>query len=205
MLEIGGGIGTDLSQFARNGARVTDVDLSAGHLALAQENFALRGLHGRFVHHDAESLPFDDNSFDVVYSNGVLHHTPNTRSVVAEIHRVLKPGGQAIVMMYAENSLHYWRELVWQHGTRERRADAPLDGRDHVARRRDHGQRRAAAGQGLHAPAAARAVRRLRDISIVKRQLMPERAARLAEVDAARYRRAADGLEPDHQGAKPRA
>jgi len=112
VLEIGAGIGTDLSQFARHGARVTDLDLSAGHLALAQENFARRGLQGRFIHHDAESLPFDDNTFDVVYSNGVLHHTPNTRQVVEEIKRVLKPGGKAIVMMYAEHSIHYWRELV---------------------------------------------------------------------------------------------
>ena len=112
VLEIGGGIGTDLSQFARHGARVTDLDLSAGHLALAQENFERRGLQGRFVHHDAESLPFADGSFDVVYSNGVLHHTPNTRHVVGEIRRVLKPGGMAIVMMYAEHSIHYWRELV---------------------------------------------------------------------------------------------
>jgi glycosyltransferase involved in cell wall biosynthesis/ubiquinone/menaquinone biosynthesis C-methylase UbiE len=116
VLEIGGGIGTDSSQFARHGARVTDLDLSAGHLALAQENFARRNLQARFVHHDAESLPFDDNQFDVVYSNGVLHHTPNTARVVQEIRRVLKPGGKAIVMMYAELSLHYWRELVWKLG-----------------------------------------------------------------------------------------
>lgn len=119
VLEIGGGMGTDLSQFAQHGAIVTDCDLSAGHLELAQENFALRGLKGTFVLHDAESLPFDDASFDVVYSNGVLHHTPNTRSVVQEIYRVLKPGGRAIVMMYAENSLHYWRNLVWAIGLKD--------------------------------------------------------------------------------------
>jgi len=121
LLEIGAGIGTDLSQFARNGAIVTDLDLSAGHMAHAKENFALRGLQARFVHHDAERLPFDDNTFDVVYSNGVLHHTPNTRSVVAEIKRVLKPGGKAIIMMYAEDSLHYWLKLVWRMGLDERR------------------------------------------------------------------------------------
>jgi glycosyltransferase involved in cell wall biosynthesis/ubiquinone/menaquinone biosynthesis C-methylase UbiE len=116
LLEVGGGMGTDLAQFAAHGARVTDVDLSGGHLAIAQENFRLRGLAGRFVHHDAERLPFDDDSFDVVYSNGVLHHTPNTRTAVAEIRRVLKPGGRAIVMVYAENSLQYWRNLVWYYG-----------------------------------------------------------------------------------------
>lgn len=116
VLEIGAGIGTDLSQFAANGAIVTDVDLSAGHLALAQENFQLRGLHGQFVHQDAERLPFDDDSFDVVYSNGVIHHTPNTAQVINEIFRVLKPGGKAIVMVYAEHSLHYWKELVGKLG-----------------------------------------------------------------------------------------
>jgi ubiquinone/menaquinone biosynthesis C-methylase UbiE len=119
VLEIGGGIGTDLAQFARNGSRVTDIDLAAGHLQLAQENFQLRGLTGRFIHHDAETLPFDDASFDVVYSNGVLHHTPNTRAVVREIRRVLRPGGRAIIMLYAENSLHYWRKLVWLFGIKQ--------------------------------------------------------------------------------------
>lgn len=116
VLEIGGGMGTDLSQFARHGARVTDLDLSAGHLALARANFSRRGLEGRFVHHDAEALPFDDQTFDLVYSNGVLHHTPNTRRVVGEIRRVLKPGGKAIIMMYAEYSVHYWREMVIKLG-----------------------------------------------------------------------------------------
>jgi glycosyltransferase involved in cell wall biosynthesis/ubiquinone/menaquinone biosynthesis C-methylase UbiE len=121
VLEIGGGMGTDLAQFALNGARVTDLDLSAGHLELAKENFRLRGLEGTFVHHDAETLPFPDNRFDVVYSNGVLHHTPNTRAAVGEIRRVLRPGGQAIVMVYAENSLIYWRNLVWAIGLQEGR------------------------------------------------------------------------------------
>jgi glycosyltransferase involved in cell wall biosynthesis/ubiquinone/menaquinone biosynthesis C-methylase UbiE len=116
VLEVGGGMGTDLAQFAKNGAVVTDVDLSGGHLEIARENFRLRALDGRFVHHDAESLPFENDTFDLVYSNGVIHHTPNTGRMVAEIFRVLKPGGRAIVMVYAENSLQYWRNLVWSAG-----------------------------------------------------------------------------------------
>jgi ubiquinone/menaquinone biosynthesis C-methylase UbiE len=119
ILEIGGGMGTDLAQFALHGARVTDVDLSGGHLTLAKENFHVRGLEGRFIQHDAETLVFPDNTFDVVYSNGVLHHTPNTRRVVSEILRVLKPRGLAIVMVYAETSLHYWRNIMWNIGLRE--------------------------------------------------------------------------------------
>jgi glycosyltransferase involved in cell wall biosynthesis/ubiquinone/menaquinone biosynthesis C-methylase UbiE len=116
VLEIGAGMGTDLCQFALNGAYVTDLDLASGHLELARENFKLRGLSGEFIQHDAEHLPFDNNSFDVVYSNGVIHHTPNTVQVIKEMYRVLKPGGRAIVMVYAENSLHYWIKLVGNLG-----------------------------------------------------------------------------------------
>jgi len=123
VLEIGGGLGIDLAQFARHGSRVTDVDLSAGHLALAEEHFRLRGLTGRFVHHDGEDLPFADASFDLVYTNGVIHHTPNTRTMVEEIRRVLRPGGRVIAMVYAENSLHYWRNLVFYVGMKQRRLD----------------------------------------------------------------------------------
>ncbi len=112
VLEVGGGMGTDLAQFARNGALVTDLDLSSGHLEHAEENFRLRGLEGVFVHGDAEDMPFDEGSFDVVYSNGVIHHSPHTERIVDEMYRVLRPGGRVIVMVYAENSLHYWRNLV---------------------------------------------------------------------------------------------
>ena len=124
ILEIGGGLGTDHAQFAKHGAITTDIDLSSGHLALAQENFRLRGLNGTFAHHDAETLPFPDASFDVVYSNGVIHHTPNTQRVVEEIYRVLKPGGKAIVMVYAENSLHYWRNIVTVLGLKQHMLDS---------------------------------------------------------------------------------
>ncbi len=116
VLEVGAGMGTDLAQFARNGAQVTDIDLSLGHLEHAQRNFGLRGLTGRFVHQDAERLPFGAGEFDLVYSNGVIHHTPNTAELVSEIHRVLKPGGRAIVMVYAEDSWHYWVGLVFSIG-----------------------------------------------------------------------------------------
>ncbi len=119
VLEVGAGMGTDLAQFARHGSYVTDVDLAAGHLAAAKENFRVRGLECEFVHHDAEGLPFEDNTFDVVYSNGVIHHTPNTRLVIDEMYRVLKPGGRVIVMVYAEDSQFYWREKVIKLGVQQ--------------------------------------------------------------------------------------
>lgn len=123
VLEVGAGLGTDLAQFALAGARTTDLDLSAGHLEHAQRNFALRGLTGEFRHGDAEALPFEAATFDLVYSNGVIHHTPNTAAVVREMHRVLKPGGKAIVMVYAENSWHYWREQVLRLGIQNGQLD----------------------------------------------------------------------------------
>lgn len=123
LLEVGAGMGTDHAQFAKHGALTTDLDLSRGHLEHARRNFALRGLQGRFIHGDAENMPFADESFDVVYSNGVIHHTPNTRRVVDEMYRVLKPGGRLIVMVYAENSLHYWRSLFYRIGIEQGRLE----------------------------------------------------------------------------------
>jgi ubiquinone/menaquinone biosynthesis C-methylase UbiE len=116
ILEIGAGIGTDHAQFAKNGGIMHDLDLASGHLRLARRNFELRGLKGTFLHGDAEHIPFPDGAFDLVYSNGVIHHTPNTTRVIAEIYRVLKPGGRCIIMVYAENSLHYWRNLFAAYG-----------------------------------------------------------------------------------------
>jgi glycosyltransferase involved in cell wall biosynthesis/ubiquinone/menaquinone biosynthesis C-methylase UbiE len=174
MLEIGGGLGTDLAQFAKHGAIVTDVDLSQGHLQLAQENFRLRGLTGRFVHHDAESLPFDAGSFDLVYSNGVLHHTPNTHRTVAEILRVLKPGGRAIVMVYAENSLQYWRNLVWHYGLKS----GDLSSRsmaDIMSRSVERTGNDARPLVKVYTKARLRNLfREFTDISVVQRQISPE-------------------------------
>ncbi|HVH55270.1 MAG TPA: class I SAM-dependent methyltransferase [Vicinamibacterales bacterium] len=107
VLEIGGGLGTDGRQFARHGARYIDADLSRNSLTLAREGFRLERLPGGFTEADAENLPFLSESFDVVYSHGVLHHTPDTQRAINEVHRLLKPGGKAIVMLYARESLGY--------------------------------------------------------------------------------------------------
>ncbi len=175
VLEIGGGMGTDLAQFARHGASVTDVDLSAGHLKLAKENFATRGLQGTFVLHDAESLLFDADTFDLVYSNGVIHHTPNTHRVIDEMFRVLRPGGRLIVMVYAENSLFYWRNLMWVIGVKvgQLRRYSVGEILSRSVERSDRGGARP-----LVKVYTRRELRRLfsafEDISIVQRQLVGE-------------------------------
>lgn len=116
LLEVGCGLGTDLLQFARAGAIVCGTDLTPCSVALARQRFALDHLPGQFLVCDAEALCFPDNSFDVVYSNGVLHHLPDTEQAVAEIHRVLRPGGLAKVMLYHRHSLHYWLNLFFRIG-----------------------------------------------------------------------------------------
>lgn len=107
VLEIGCGLGTDGAQFAKAGANYTGIDLTEAAVDLARQRFELSQLPGTFRVADAERLDFPDDTFDLVYSHGVLHHTPNTAAAVREIHRVLRPGGKAIVMLYHRDSYNY--------------------------------------------------------------------------------------------------
>lgn len=107
VLEIGCGLGTDGAQFAKAGADYTGVDLTEAAVELARTRFELFGLEGQFRTADAENLDFADASFDLVYSHGVLHHTPDAERAVREIHRVLRPGGRAVVMLYHRDSYNY--------------------------------------------------------------------------------------------------
>jgi ubiquinone/menaquinone biosynthesis C-methylase UbiE len=116
LLEVGCGMGTDLLQFARGGARVTAVDLTPRSIEISRRHLSLYGASGEFALADCETLPFADESFDVAYSNGVLHHTPDTAGAVREIHRVLRPGGQARVMLYHRRSFGYWTQIILRQG-----------------------------------------------------------------------------------------
>jgi ubiquinone/menaquinone biosynthesis C-methylase UbiE len=105
VLEVGCGVGTDLLQFARAGASVHGVDLSRRSVDLARRRLELYGYKGDVREADAEALPFGDGTFDLVYSWGVIHHTPEPPQAVREIYRVLKPGGRICVMIYHKYSL----------------------------------------------------------------------------------------------------
>ena len=107
VLEVGCGLGTDGAQFANAGADYTGIDLTQAAVDLAKQRFELFDLPGTFRVADAEGLDFPDDSFDLVYSHGVLHHTPDTAGAIREIHRVLRPGGRAIVMLYHRDSYNY--------------------------------------------------------------------------------------------------
>ena len=116
LLEVGCGMGTDLLQFARGGALCTGLDLTPRSVEISSLHFGLYDMRADFVLGDGERLPFADESFDVVYSNGVLHHTPDTMQAVREVRRVLRPGGIARVMLYHRNSLYYWSEIILHRG-----------------------------------------------------------------------------------------
>lgn len=116
VLEIGPGLGTDLLQFASQGAQTYAVDLSQKHLELTQRNLGMRGYKVPCLLGDAEALPFRTGIFDCVYAFGVLHHTPQTGLAVKEIYRVLRDGGKAIVGLYHRDSAFYWIHTIALRG-----------------------------------------------------------------------------------------
>ena len=103
---------------------MTGIDLSATALDLAGRNMEQNGLNADLQKMNGECMNFADNTFDVVYAHGVLQYTADTQKMVAEIHRVLKPGGQAIMMVYNRiswlNLLHHATKVPLEH------EDAPV-------------------------------------------------------------------------------
>lgn len=121
VLDVGCGQGIDLVEYASAGADAVGVDLTPRHVELAREHLAALSLNGTVVRADAEALPFDDDCFDHVSSNGVLHHTPDMPAALREIRRVTKPGAAAVVIVYNRQSLHYWVDQVLLNGLIRRR------------------------------------------------------------------------------------
>lgn len=105
VLEIGVGLGADHQRFAAAGARLSGVDLTERAVRHTRQRLALFGLASDLRVGDAERLPFDDDTFDLVYSWGVIHHSPETDAAAREILRVLRPGGRFAVMIYQRRSL----------------------------------------------------------------------------------------------------
>jgi SAM-dependent methyltransferase len=105
VLEIGVGLGADHHRFAEAEADLYGIDLAERAVEHTRRRLADRGLSSNLAVGDAEHLRFPDEWFDIVYSWGVLHHSPDTPKAVAEVWRVLKAGGTAKVMIYHKWSL----------------------------------------------------------------------------------------------------
>ena len=106
VLEIGTGMGADHAEWAKSEPKsLTGIDLTPRAIEHTKKRFELLGLNSDLKTADAEQLPFENESFDLVYSFGVLHHSPNTPQAVDEIFRVLRPGGVTKIMIYHKCSL----------------------------------------------------------------------------------------------------
>jgi SAM-dependent methyltransferase len=107
VVEVGCGIGTDGTRFMEGGAHYLGIDSSNTAVRSARETFDLLQLGGAVVASDATTLPIRTGIVDFVYSHGVLHHIIDTETAINEIRRVLRPGGQCLVMLYHRSSLNY--------------------------------------------------------------------------------------------------
>jgi SAM-dependent methyltransferase len=106
VLEIGVGMGADHLEWAKSGpASLTGIDLTERAVEFTRARLALYGVASEVQVGDAEALPFADSYFDLVFSYGVLHHTPNTAQAIREVHRVLRPGGTCRVMIYHKHCM----------------------------------------------------------------------------------------------------
>ncbi len=125
VLEVGVGMGADYLEWLKAGAQATGVDLSSTSLERAKRRSEMAGYAPDLRVSDAERLPFPDNTFDIVYSYGVMHHSPDTPQCIREACRVLKPGGTLRIMIYHHPSLTgfmLWLRYGWLRGKSLRQA-----------------------------------------------------------------------------------
>lgn len=112
VLEVGIGAGTDFLQWVRAGAKVSGIDLTQEGVDHVRERLGIYGLAAEDVKvADCETVPYPENTFDLVYSWGVIHHTPNTEKALSEIVRVCRPGSRCKIMVYHRHSLQAF--YVW--------------------------------------------------------------------------------------------
>lgn len=109
LLEIGCGMGYDSLEFLKRGVKVTATDLTPNAVKMTIRHFEIEGVQAEAVHTaNALALPYENNTFDAVWSNGVLHATGDTKRAISEARRVLKPGGRAIIS-------HFYRKPSWMY------------------------------------------------------------------------------------------
>ncbi len=116
VLEIGCGMGTMIMNWAKQGARVTAVDLNPVAIAQTRRRFEVFGLDGNIEEMDANALRFPDASFDYIYSWGVLHHSPDLARSIRELLRVLRTNGEFGIMLYNRGSIYYWYVIHYLEG-----------------------------------------------------------------------------------------
>ena len=116
VLEIGCGLGFNTQQFSSHGANIVSIDQTFTAAISTMKRLTIYNLKGSVVVANAEELPFKDESFDFIWSWGVIHHTPRTDVVVEEIDRVLDQNGKTKVMVYHRTSLYHWYNIMFING-----------------------------------------------------------------------------------------
>jgi SAM-dependent methyltransferase len=111
VLELGCGAGFDAYEFCAAGCDYTGIDITPENPERVATHLGFYGFRPTVLVADAEQLPFGEKEFDVVFSNGVLHHTPDMSASFREAHRVLKPGGEFWVILYHRHSIFHWVSL----------------------------------------------------------------------------------------------
>lgn len=129
LLEIGCGMGYDSLEFLKRGVRVTATDLTPNAVAISRRHFEVENVKAEDVRvANALDLPYEDNAFDAVWSNGVLHATGDTRRAIQEARRVLKPGGRAIIShFYRKPSWMYWLHRLGRENIEYKDEDPPVN------------------------------------------------------------------------------
>lgn len=128
VLEIGCGMGFDSLEFLKRGVKITSTDLTPNAVAMTQRHFEVENVTAESVHvENALDLSFEDETFDGVWTNGVIHHSGDTPRAVREIRRVLKPGGRAMVShFYRRPSWMYWISRLGRENIEYKEEDPPV-------------------------------------------------------------------------------
>jgi SAM-dependent methyltransferase len=114
VLEIGVGNGSHVQLFAAHSKSFTGIDITDYSVKSVSERLKVFGLKAEIIKMDAENLDFPDKSFDFVWSWGVIHHSADTQKILKEIHRALRPGGNAVIMVYYRSWWGYYiMEILW--------------------------------------------------------------------------------------------
>ena len=116
VLEIGCGLGAHTEMLCKAGANLTSIDLAPQSIVTTKKRLDLKNLRAEVFEADAENLPFEDEEFDLIWSWGVIHHSPNTEKCAKEIQRVLKTGGELRIMLYHTNSMYNWINVIFRYG-----------------------------------------------------------------------------------------
>jgi ubiquinone/menaquinone biosynthesis C-methylase UbiE len=129
LLEIGCGMGYDSLEFLKRGVRVTATDLTPNAVKMTRRHFEIAGVRAEAVQTaNALELPFEDDQFDAVWANGVLHATGDTARAIQEARRVLKPGGRAIIShFYRKPSWMYWLHHLGRENIEYKEEDPPVN------------------------------------------------------------------------------